>query len=136
MQRQLISSGSPFEKPIGFSRAVRVGDLIAVSGTAPIAPGGGTAYPGDLYRQTRACLEIIQAAVAKAGGGLGDVIRTRIMLTDVDNWREAARAHGEFFGAIRPASTFVEVSRFIDRDWLVEIEADAVVALPCGNHST
>lgn len=136
MQRQLISSGSPFEKPIGFSRAVRVGDLIAVSGTAPIAPGGGTAYLGDLYRQTRACLEIIQAAVEKAGGGLGDVIRTRIMLTDVDNWREAARAHGEFFGAIRPASTFVEVSRFIDRDWLVEIEADAVVALPCGNHST
>lgn len=128
MPRQLISSGSPFERPIGFSRAVRVGNVIAVSGTAPIAPGGGTAYPGDLYRQTRTCLEIIQAAIERAGGSLEDVIRTRIMLTNVDGWREAARAHGEFFGEIRPASTFVEVSRFIDRDWLVEIEADALVA--------
>jgi enamine deaminase RidA (YjgF/YER057c/UK114 family) len=127
MQRQLISSGSPFEKPIGFSRAVRVGDAIAVSGTAPIAPGGGTAYPGDLYRQTQTCLEIIKDAVEKAGGRLEDVIRTRIMLIDISRWQEAARAHGEFFGGIRPASTFVQVSRFIDEDWLVEIEADCVV---------
>ncbi|MDX2455413.1 RidA family protein [Desulfosarcina sp.] len=127
MQRQLISSGSPFEKPIGFSRAVRVGNAIAVSGTAPIAPGGGTAYPGDLYRQTRTCLEIIKNAVENAGGHLDDVIRTRIMLTDISRWQEAARAHGEFFGEIRPASTFVQVSRFIDADWLVEIEADCVV---------
>ena len=127
MQRQLISSGSPFEKPIGFSRAVRVGNAIAVSGTAPIAPGGGTAYPGDLYRQTRACLEIIKNAVENAGGHLDDVIRTRIMLVDISRWQEAARAHGEFFGEIRPASTFVQVSRFIDADWLVEIEADCVV---------
>ena len=128
MTRQLISSGSPFEKPIGFSRAVRVGNLIAVSGTAPIAPGGGTAYPGDLYRQTRACLEIIQKAIEAAGGRLEEVIRTRIMLTDIDKWQDAAKAHGEFFGDIRPASTFVQVSRLIDADWLVEIEADAVVA--------
>ena len=127
MERQLISSGSPFEKPIGFSRAVRVGNAIAVSGTAPIAPGGGTAYPGDLYRQTRTCLEIIKNAVENAGGHLNDVIRTRIMLTDISRWQEAARAHGEFFGEIRPASTFVQVSRFIDADWLVEIEADCVV---------
>ena len=127
MQRQLISSGSPFEKPIGFSRAVRVGNVIAVSGTAPIAPGGGTAYPEDLYRQTRTCLEIIKNAVEKAGGHLDDVIRTRIMLVDISRWQEAARAHGEFFGEIRPASTFVQVSRFIDADWLVEIEADCVV---------
>ena len=127
MERQLISSGSPFEKPIGFSRAVRVGNAIAVSGTAPIAPGGGTAYPGDLYRQTRTCLEIIKKAVENAGGHLDDVIRTRIMLTDISRWQEAARAHGEFFGEIRPASTFVQVSRFIDADWLVEIEADCVV---------
>ena len=127
MQRQLISSGSPFEKPIGFSRAVRVGNVIAVSGTAPIAPGGGTAYPEDLYRQTRTCLEIIKNAVEKAGGHLADVIRTRIMLVDISRWQEAARAHGEFFGEIRPASTFVQVSRFIDADWLVEIEADCVV---------
>ena len=127
MSRQLISSGSPFEKPIGFSRAVRVGDAIAVSGTAPIAPGGGTAYPGDLYRQTRTCIEIIKDAVEKAGGRLEDVIRTRIMLTDISRWQEAARAHGEFFGEIRPASTFVQVSRFLDADWLVEMEADCVV---------
>ena len=127
MSRQLISSGSPFEKPIGFSRAVRVGDAIAVSGTAPIAPGGGTAYPGDLYRQTRTCIEIIKDAVEKAGGRLEDVIRTRIMLTDISRWQEAARAHGEFFGEIRPASTFVQVSRFIDADWLVEMEAVCVV---------
>lgn len=127
MPRQLISSGSPFEKPIGFSRAVRVGNAIAVSGTAPMAPGGGTAYPGDLYRQTRTCLEIIKDAIEKAGGRMEDVVRTRILLVDISRWQEAARAHGEFFGEIRPASTFVEVSRFIDADWLVEIEADGVV---------
>jgi enamine deaminase RidA (YjgF/YER057c/UK114 family) len=127
MQRQLVSSGSPFEKPIGFSRAVRVGNTIAVSGTAPIAPGGGTAYPGDLYRQTLTCIEIIKDAIEKAGGGLEDVIRTRIMLIDITRWQEAASAHGKFFANIRPASTFVEVSRFIDADWLVEMEADAVV---------
>ena len=127
MPRQLISSGSPFEKPIGFSRAVRVGNTIDVSGTAPLAPGGGTAYPGDLYRQTRTCLEIIKDAVEKAGGRMEDIIRTRIMLVDISRWQEAARAHGECFGEIRPASTFVQVSRFIDADWLVEIEADGVV---------
>jgi enamine deaminase RidA (YjgF/YER057c/UK114 family) len=128
MSRQLIGSGSPFEKPIGFSRAVRSGNTIAVSGTAPIAPGGGTAYPGNLYRQTRTCIEIIKAAVEAAGGRLEDVVRTRIMLTDIEQWQEAARAHGEFFGDIRPASTLVEVSRFIDPEWLVEMEADCEVA--------
>lgn len=128
MHRQLISSGSPYEKTIGFSRAVRVGNIIAVSGTAPIAPGGGTAYPGDLYRQTRTCIEIIKTAVEKAGGRLEDVIRTRIMLVDISRWQEAARAHGDFFGEIRPACTFVQVSGLIDPDWLVEMEADGVVA--------
>ncbi|WP_419661567.1 endoribonuclease L-PSP family protein [Desulfosarcina variabilis str. Montpellier] len=127
MPKQLISSGSPFEKPIGFSRAVRIGNTIAVSGTAPIAPGGGTAYPGDLYRQTIACIEIIKNAIERAGGSLSDVVRTRIMLTDIDRWQDAAKAHGEYFGEIRPASTIVEVSRFLDADWLVEIEADAIV---------
>jgi len=127
MPRQLISSGSPFEKPIGFSRAVRVGNTIAVSGTAPLAPGGGTAYPGDLYRQTRTCLEIIKDAVEKAGGRMEDIIRTRIMLVDISRWQAAARAHGTCFGEIRPVSTIFQVSRFIDADWLVEIEADGVV---------
>lgn len=124
--RTLVSSGSAFEPQIGFSRAVRVGNVLAVAGTAPIAADGSVATPGDVYGQTKRCLEIIAAAIADAGLGLGDVIRTRIMLTDIDSWRDAARAHGEVFGAIRPACTFVEVSRFIDPGWLVEIEADCV----------
>lgn len=125
--RQNISSGSPFEKPIGFSRAVRMGDRIAVSGTAPIAPDGTAAHPDDMYRQTRRCLAIIREAVAAAGGRMEDVLRTRVYLTDADRWREAARAHGEVFGTIQPACTFVEVSRLIDPAWLVEIEAECVV---------
>jgi len=124
--RKLISSGSPFEPQIGFSRAVRVGPFVAVSGTAPIAPDGSVASPGDLYGQTKRCLEIISQAVAKAGLSMDDVIRTRVMLTDISRWKEAAKAHGEAFGAIRPASTFVEVKGLIDRGWLVEIEADCV----------
>ncbi len=126
--RQLVSSGSPFEGSIGFSRAVRVGSHLAVSGTAPIAAGGGIACPGDVYGQTRRCLEIIAEAVQKAGGSLGDVVRTRVMLTDITRWADAARAHGEVFGEIRPASTFVGVGALIDPGWLVEIEADCVLA--------
>ena len=127
MQRQNISSGSPFEKPIGFSRAVRMGDRIAVSGTAPIAADGTTAHPGDIYQQTLRCLEIIREALEKAGAGLGDVIRTRVYLTDADRWQDAASAHGKIFSDIRPACTFIEVKRLIDPDWLVEIEAEAVI---------
>ncbi len=126
MQRQNISSGSPFEKPIGFSRAVRIGGRIAVAGTAPIAPDGSTAHPCDMHGQTRRCLEIIREAIEKAGGRLKDVIRTRVYLTDADRWREAGRAHGEIFGDIRPVCTFIEVKRLIEPDWLVEIEAEAV----------
>src|SRR5262245_51720545 len=124
--RKLISSGSPFEPRIGFSRAVRIGPYVAVSGTAPIAPGGGVAAPGDVYGQTRRCLEIIAKAIGEAGLGLQDVIRTRVMLTDISRWEEAARAHGEMFSGVRPACTFVEVKGLINRDWLVEIEADCV----------
>lgn len=127
MTRRLISSGSPFEAGVGFSRAVRVGAHISVAGTAPIAEGGGVAAPGDVYGQTKRCIEIIAAALADAGADLRDVVRTRVMLTDMTRWEEAARAHGEAFAAIRPACTFVEVSRFIDPAWLVEIEADAIV---------
>ena len=125
--RKLISSGSPYEPTIGFSRAVRVGNIVAVSGSAPIAPDGGVAAPGDLHGQTRRCLEIIAQAISGAGLGLDSVIRTRVMLTDISRWEEAARAHGEVVGAIRPASTFVEVKGLIRREWLVEIEADCVV---------
>ena len=126
--RKLISFGSPYEPQIGFSRAVRIGPFVAVSGTAPIAPDGGVAAPGDLYGQTRRCLEIIAQAISAAGLGLESVIRTRVMLTDISRWEEAARAHGEVFGEIRPASTFVEVKQLIRREWLVEIEADCVAA--------
>jgi len=126
--RRLVSSGSPFESEIGFSRAVRVGDHIAVAGTAPIAPQGGTAGASDVYAQTLRCLQIIEQAVNDAGGKREHIIRTRIMLTDIAGWKDAARAHGEYFGAIHPACTFVQVVRFIDPNWLVEVEADAIVA--------
>jgi len=126
MSRQLVSSGSPLEPEIGFSRAVRVDGHVAIAGTAPIADRGGTACPGDLYGQTRRCLEIIETALGQAGASLHSVIRTRIVLTDMTLWREAARAHGEVFRDVNPACTFVEVSGFIDRAWLIEIEADAV----------
>lgn len=125
--RLLVSSGSPLEQPIGFSRAVRMGPLIAVAGTAPIAPDGSTACAGDLYGQTRRCLEIMREAIEKAGGSIEAVVRTRIMLTDMSRWREAAQAHGEMFGRVRPATTFVEVARFIDPGWLVETEADCFI---------
>jgi enamine deaminase RidA (YjgF/YER057c/UK114 family) len=124
--RKLISSGSPFEPRMGFSRAVRVGSLVAIAGTAPITPEGGVAAPGDVYGQTKRCIEIIEKAVTDAGLSLSSVIRTRVMLTDISRWEEAARAHGEVFAAVRPACTFVEVSRFINPDWLVELEADCV----------
>lgn len=124
MDRQNVSSGSPFEDLIGFSRAVRIGPLIAVSGTAPIAEDGTTACVGDVYGQTKRCLEIILQAVVQAGGRREDVVRTHVMLTDITRWEEAARAHGELFGDVKPACTFVEVSRFIKAEWLVEVEAD------------
>ena len=127
MNRQNVSSGSPFEKPIGFSRAVRIGPYIAVSGTAPISAEGGVACEGDLYGQTKRCIEIMKQAIEAAGGSLEDVIRTRILLTDISQWEAAARAHGEIFGDIRPACTFVEVSGLINKAWLVETEADCVV---------
>lgn len=128
MSRQLFSSESDLEAEIGFSRAVRVGSVIAVSGTAPIAANGMPAAVGDAYGQTVRCLEIIQEVLEKAGARMDDVVRTRVMLTNIHHWRDAARAHGEFFGEIRPASTFVQVSSFIYPYWLVEVEADAVIA--------
>ena len=118
-------SASPYEALVGFSRAVRRGPIIVVSGTAPIGDDGRPAHPGDLYRQTLRCLEIIRRALEEAGATLEDVFRTRVYLTDISRWQEAAQAHGEVFSRIRPASTFVEVSRLIDPQWLVEIEADA-----------
>jgi len=125
--RQRASSGSPYEPRIGFSRAVRVGRTIAVSGTAPIGPDGATVGPGDPAAQTRRCLEIIRAAVEQLGGSLDDVVRTRIFLVRAEDWPEVGRVHGEFFAAVRPAATMVKVAGLLDPEWLVEIEADAVV---------
>jgi enamine deaminase RidA (YjgF/YER057c/UK114 family) len=123
----MVTSGSPYEPVIGFSRAVRVGNIIAVGGTAA-GSSGKPAAKGDVGAQTRVCLEIIAKALEEAGASLKDVVRTRAYLVNIADWEVAGRVHGEFFGAIRPASTMLEVSRFIDPDWLVEIEADAVVA--------
>lgn len=126
--RHNVSSRSPYEPIIGFSRAVRIGNIIAVGGTAPIGPDGKTAGAGDAAAQTRRCLEIIEHALEQAGASLEDVIRTRTFLTRIEDWEAVGRAHGEIFGDIRPASTMIQASRFIDPGWLVEIEADAVVA--------
>ena len=127
MTRHNISSASPYESSIGFSRAVRVGNSIHVAGTAPIAPDGTTACPGDAYGQTKRCLEIIRQAIESAGGKLSDVVRTRIMVTDMNRWEAVGRAHGEAFRDIRPAATMYEVTRLVHDEWLVEIEADAIV---------
>lgn len=127
MDRKNISSGSPMEEPIGFSRASRVGNVIAVAGTAAIGPDGQTVGIKNVYEQTKYCIEIMKKAIEEAGGSLQNVIRTRIMLVDMSSWEEAAKAHGEFFSNIRPACTFVEVKGFINKEWLVETEADCII---------
>ncbi|OUS24478.1 hypothetical protein A9Q98_13775 [Thalassotalea sp. 42_200_T64] len=124
--KKIVSSGSHLEQSIGFSRACRIGNYISVSGTAPINKGE-TVHLGDVYKQTKYCLELSILAVEEAGGNIQDVIRTRIMLTDISRWKEAAQAHGELFSTIKPACTFVEISKFIDKQWLVETEIDCVV---------
>jgi enamine deaminase RidA (YjgF/YER057c/UK114 family) len=126
-KRQNISTGSPFEPKVGISRAVRIGKIIAVTGTAPLGPDGKTIAIGDPSGQTRRCLEIIKIAIEGLGGKITDVIRTRILLTRIEDWEKAALVHGEFFSEIRPANTIMQVVRFIDPNWLVEIEADAVI---------
>ena len=125
--RKLISSGSHLEEPIGFSRACRIDNHIAVAGTAPIE-NGKTVFVGDLYKQTKYCLELSLRAIEEADGSIDDVIRTRIMLIDISQWEEAARAHGEVFSKQRPACTFMEVKGFIDPSWLVETEVDAITS--------
>ena len=124
--RQLISSGSPYEPKVGISRAVRVGSIIAVSGTAPLLDGK-TVGKDDPAAQARRCLDIIKEALERAGSSLDQVVRTRTLLTRIDDWQAVAAVHGEYFGAIRPANTIMQVTRFIDPDWLIEFEADAVV---------
>jgi len=127
MERRLVSSGSPYEPSIGFSRAVRDGRHVFVAGTCAVMPDGGDP-PQDAYGQAKRCLEIILAALAEAGAAATDVVRTRTFLRAVDDAAEVGRAHGEVFGEIRPASTMLVVSGFLDPRWLVEIEADALLA--------
>ncbi len=127
MERRLIASGSPYERIVGFSRAVRVGPHVYVAGTAPIMPNGAEPPP-DAYGQTRRCLEIILAALEEAGASAEDVVRTRIYLTRAEDWEEAGRAHGEVFADVRPTNAVIVVRGFVDPRWLVELEADAVVA--------
>lgn len=126
MTRQLVSTGGPWEGKIGYSRAVRAGSHISVSGSTAMTPSG-LVGKGDPYAQTIQTLKTIEAALLQAGGSLSDVVRTRIYMANIDHWQEVGRAHGEVFGAIRPATTMVEVKRLIDPDMLVEIEADAVI---------
>lgn len=127
MARQNVSTGGPWEGKIGYSRAVRVGVSVHVSGSTAMTPSG-LVGKGDLYAQTIQTFKTIEASLKQAGASLDDVVRTRIYMTNIDQWQEVGRAHGEIFGNIRPATTMVEVKRLIDPDMLVEIEADAIIS--------
>jgi len=127
MDTRRTFSGSPWEPKVGYCRAVRVGPHVFVSGTAPVAPDGSVAAPGDPYGQAKRCLEIIAAALQDVGADMKDVVRTRMFVTDASRWQEFGRAHGEAFAAHPPATSLVEVKALIDPEMLIEIEVDAIV---------
>jgi len=126
-KRSNVQSGAPWEAQVGYSRAVRLGRFIAISGSAAIDAGGQLVGEGDMYAQAKQCIAVIESALEKAGGRLADVVRTRTFVTDIERWAEAGRAHQEAFGEVMPATSMVEVSRLIDSRMLVEIEADAII---------
>jgi enamine deaminase RidA (YjgF/YER057c/UK114 family) len=126
-ERRSVSTGSPYEPIVGISRAVRIGNIVSVAGTAPLGPDGKTVGVGDPAAQARRCFEISRLALEQLGASLRDVIRTRIILTRIEDWRVVAEVHGEFFRDIRPVNTIMQVTRFIDPEWLIETEVDAVV---------
>ena len=127
MKRESFRSAAPWESIVGYSRAVRTGPFIAVTGCAAVGPDGKLVGEGDAYVQARRCIEVIREVLEAAGASLGDVVRTRMFVTDIERWEDIGRAHQEAFGDVMPATTMVEVSRLIDPAMLVEIEADAVV---------
>lgn len=126
-ERRNVSTGSPYEPIVGISRAVRIGNVIAVAGTAPLGSDGKTVGVGDPAAQARRCFEISRLALEELGATLANVIRTRLLLTRIEDWKLVAEVHGELFREIRPVNTIVQVARFIDPDWLVETEVDAVL---------
>ena len=126
-KRSNLPSGAPWEMKVGYSRAVRTGRFIAVSGSAAMDEDGQLVGEGDMYAQAKQCIEVIGAALERGGGRLSDVVRTRIFVTDIERWEDVGRAHHEAFGDVMPATSMVEVSRLIDTRMLVEIEADAII---------
>ncbi|WP_291730652.1 RidA family protein [Leisingera sp. F5] len=126
--RELISNGNPMEAVVGFSRAVRVGPFISIGGTAPVDVDGNTVGVGDVAAQTRQCIEVIKTALEQAGSGLQHVVRTRVILTDIDNWKAAIDVRKEYFCDVRPVDTIMAIDRFVNPEWLVELEADAIIS--------
>jgi enamine deaminase RidA (YjgF/YER057c/UK114 family) len=124
--RKRVTSGSPYEELFGFCRAIRIGNVIHVAGTAPIGPDGKTVGVGDPAAQARRCFDIIEQALRELDAGLKDVVRTRMFLTRIEDWEIIGKIHGEYFGQVQPVSTMVQVAKLIDPDWLVEIEAEAM----------